>query len=68
MRWASAASPVPPAPSGAAKIVSGNPGYRLLGRLGRGDFGEVWRAKAPGGFPAAVKISSRSWTPGSGAS
>ena len=61
MRGASAASPVPPAPSGAAKIVSGNPGYRLLGRLGGGAFGEVSRTKAPGGFPAAVKIISRSF-------
>src|SRR5687768_9546767 len=32
------------------------PGYNLVTRLGRGGFGEVWRAVAPGGVPVAVKL------------
>ncbi len=32
------------------------PGYRLQEFLGRGQFGQVWRAAAPGGASAAVKF------------
>ncbi len=31
-------------------------GYRLVRRINRGSFGEVWRAEAPGGVEVAVKI------------
>src|SRR5262245_3883250 len=33
--------------------------YRLLEQIGKGSYGEVWRAEAPGGFDVALKIMYR---------
>jgi serine/threonine protein kinase len=49
---------VPPR-SSSDLVLSGSYGYEKLSRLGRGEFGEVWRARAPGGVEVAVKIILR---------
>jgi serine/threonine protein kinase len=41
-------------------VLTGGKGYEKLERLGVGEFGEVWRARAPGGVEVAIKIISRS--------
>jgi formylglycine-generating enzyme required for sulfatase activity len=59
------ANPGATAPANAAAapnpdaLTVGN-GYKLLQRIGNGQFGEVWRAEAPGRIPAAVKVLFRS--------
>jgi serine/threonine protein kinase len=43
----------------AGLLLSGGQGYQKLRPLGRGEFGEVWRALAPGGVEVAVKVILR---------
>jgi serine/threonine protein kinase len=40
-------------------VLPGGGGYKLLDRLGSGQFGMVWRAEAPGGVEVALKIIFR---------
>ena len=54
----------PPAPPLAATGSFGGTlqigdGYRLIKRIGRGTYGEVWRGEAPGGVPVAIKVIFR---------
>jgi serine/threonine protein kinase len=46
-----------------AQILPVGGGYRLLQPLGRGAFGEVWKAEAPGGIEVAVKLIARAAKP-----
>jgi hypothetical protein len=47
--------PLPPPSGAAANLLPGGAGYELLERIGQGQFGEVYRARAPGGVLVAVK-------------
>ena len=63
---ASAGAPVPasnnapPANAPLGEVLPPNEGYRLLERIGAGQYGEVFRANAPGGVDVAVKRIFRS--------
>jgi hypothetical protein len=46
--------------AGSRKILPVGEGYQLLESIGRGAYGEVWRATAPGGVEVAIKLMK--WT------
>jgi len=50
-------TPIDPRETGALVPVFG--GYRLIKRIGRGGYGEVWQAEAPGGVDVAIKVIFR---------
>jgi hypothetical protein len=55
-------APPPPAaqdPRRTGAFLSANGGYKLVRRIGKGAYGEVWRAEAPGGVEVAVKVILR---------
>ena len=47
--------PTPPGPDPSENILPADLRYKLLRRLGKGTYGEVYEALAPGGFRVAVK-------------
>jgi hypothetical protein len=52
----SAGSPGDKAPAGSTtEVLAATEGFTLMDRIGAGEFGEVFRARAPGGIEVAVK-------------
>ncbi|HEY1381227.1 MAG TPA: bifunctional serine/threonine-protein kinase/formylglycine-generating enzyme family protein [Gemmataceae bacterium] len=52
-------TPAAPDPRKTGSLLPVYGGYKLVKRIGQGSFGEVWRAEAPGGIEAAIKIIFR---------
>jgi serine/threonine protein kinase len=50
---------VPSLPKPVPQNVPFSGEYRLLERIGKGSFGEVWRGESPSGIPVAVKVLHR---------